>query len=80
MFSNSFLTIIYLLRYFISCSDITGLVVTCLNVPPQRPLQRGTGFDGDVGRQLAADYNSSCSLRQLEGTSCGKHLEMCTQS
>ena len=30
----------------ISCFHTIGLNVTCLNLPPQRPLQRDTGFDG----------------------------------
>ena len=34
----------------------------------------------NAGRQLAAGNNSSCSLRQLAGVSCGKHLEMCALS
>ena len=32
----------------ISCFHTIGLNVTCLNLPPQRPLQRDTGFDGDT--------------------------------
>ena len=27
---------------------VLGLNVTCLNLPPQRSLQRDTGLDGDI--------------------------------
>ena len=32
----------------ISCFHIIGLNVTCFNLPPQGPLQKDTGFDGDT--------------------------------
>ena len=35
---------------------------------------------GYVGSQLTAGNNLSCSLCQLVGPSCGKHLGMCMPS